>query len=357
MMGLIEALFDVGYLGLIIALGTRLLLEKGKEPKLYGIMALLLGFGDAFHLIPRVLAQLSENGFEKYFYALSIGQLITGITMTFFYVLFYIYYRQRSNDKSKYKAIIVGVLVFIRLIMLALPQNNFGGEGNYLFGILRSIPFAILGGFIIAWCYMKRNNEGLKYTSLCIFISFICYLIVVVGSHFVSALGAFMIPKTVAYIFLVVIGYKYFIKEFKMTNLINISIVFGILGLISGVFYREFTKFFSYENITSLNFMHFHLIVLGSIFYLVLFAISKNFEDINKIKLPLIIYNVGLAWTVVSFAVRGIYTITSNGATLFPDAALSGIAGIGHILLGVGFIYVLLIISKIYIVNNKHEQA
>lgn len=344
-MNLFESLFDIGYLGLVIALGLRLLLEKRKDAKLFGGMALLLGFGDAFHLIPRVLGHLSENGFEKYAFMLSIGQLITGITMTLFYVLFFLYYRQRSEDKSIVKVIIVASLVLIRLVILALPQNKWGGEGSYLMGIIRNIPFAILGGFIIVWCYQNRNKEGLKFTSECIFVSFLCYLIVVIGAEFVPALGAFMMPKTVAYILLIVIGYKYFIKNFTSQNILKLSIVFAILGLMGGVFYREFSKAFNYTATTYLNFVHLHLLVLGFIFYLVLFSICKN-EDASKLKLPLIIYNIGLGWTATSFMVRGIYTITSNGYAPFKDAALSGISGLGHIMLGVGLIWTLIYLLK-----------
>lgn len=58
-MKLFESLFDLTYLVLVIALGIRLLLEAKKEAKLFGVMAVLLGLGDAFHLIPRVLSHLS----------------------------------------------------------------------------------------------------------------------------------------------------------------------------------------------------------------------------------------------------------------------------------------------------------
>ena len=242
----------------------------------------------------------------------------------------------------------------IRLVTLALPQNNWGGEGNYLMGIIRNIPFALLGGFIIVWCYQNKNKEGLKFTSECITVSFLCYLVVVLGATFVPSLGAFMMPKTVAYILLIVVGYKYFIKNFTSENLIKLSIVYALLGLMGGVFYREFSKAFNYLTATSLNFVHLHLLVLGFIFYLVLFAIFKN-EDVSKLKRPLLIYNIGLGWTVTSFMVRGIYTITSNGYAPFKDAALSGIAGLGHIVLGVGLIYTLITLLKQ--INSKEIEA
>ncbi len=72
-MAVIESIFDILYLSIVIGLGVRLLIFKGKESNLVGWMALLLGFGDAFHLIPRVMAHLTPDGFITYERALSWG--------------------------------------------------------------------------------------------------------------------------------------------------------------------------------------------------------------------------------------------------------------------------------------------
>ena len=88
-MAIVESLFDVTYLSLVIGLGIRLLLEKSKDAKLFGLMAILLGAGDAFHLLPRIVSHLNPKGFEGHSFALSWGQFITSITMTIFYVLYY----------------------------------------------------------------------------------------------------------------------------------------------------------------------------------------------------------------------------------------------------------------------------
>ena len=38
---------------------------------------------------------------------------------------------------------------------------------------------------------------------------------------------------------------------------------------------------------------------------------------------------------------KGLYEIIGQGQKIFPDAALSGIAGIGHILLSIGLIWMM----------------
>ena len=62
-----ETTFDVVYLTTVITIGIIMILKsKGiKEYLLFGIMAVTLGCGDAFHLVPRALA-LCTTGLENY---------------------------------------------------------------------------------------------------------------------------------------------------------------------------------------------------------------------------------------------------------------------------------------------------
>lgn len=78
MMHLMEPFFDIAYLGIVLSMGFRLLMEDEKDAKSFGLMAVLLGLGDGFHLIPRVMSHLSPNGFSRYLALLSWGELIPG---------------------------------------------------------------------------------------------------------------------------------------------------------------------------------------------------------------------------------------------------------------------------------------
>lgn len=179
-MAIFESMFDIAYLCIVITLGIRLLPINNKEAKLFGIMAILLGTGDAFHLLPRVISHLSPEGFEAHGAALSWGKFVTGITMTLFYVLFYYYYRSRSGDTDNKKRNAVYFLALIRIALMLLPQNEWGKTPeNYLFGIYRNIPFAILGGFLIYWSLKEKSKPGMKHMGLLVFLSFLFYLPVV----------------------------------------------------------------------------------------------------------------------------------------------------------------------------------
>ena len=102
MQALIETLFDAVYLVSVITIGILMIRgSKGnKQFCLFGLMAVVLGAGDSFHLIPRALA-LCTTGLENYTVPLGLGKWITSVTMTIFYVLLYYVWRQRYQIKGK----------------------------------------------------------------------------------------------------------------------------------------------------------------------------------------------------------------------------------------------------------------
>ena len=61
MQAIIETLFDAVYLVSVITIGILMIRgSKGnKQFRLFGLMAIVLGAGDSFHLIPRAIALCS----------------------------------------------------------------------------------------------------------------------------------------------------------------------------------------------------------------------------------------------------------------------------------------------------------
>ncbi len=137
-----------------------------------------------------------------------------------------------------------------------------------------------------------------------------------------------------------------------MKRLINTALVYLIAGAAAGVFFREFTKFSQFDGTTVLGFMHPHLLVLGFAVFLIatLFALQDDFTGDKLFKPFYIVYNVGLVVTVCMMFVRGVAEVTGAPLVL-PDAALSGIAGLGHIMVGVGL--VLLVVMFKRVVNRR----
>ena len=142
-----------------------------------------------------------------------------------------------------------------------------------------------------------------------------------------------------------------------MKRHIKFAFVYAILAMICGVFYREFTKAYDFTGVTALGKLHTHLFVLGMVMFL-LFALFDAKFDLQKHKLYrpfMIIYNAGVGIMCVMLAVRGVFDVI--GGT-FSDGAISGIAGLGHILVAAGVIlfFCMLLLSLRAKENNKDEK-
>ena len=159
MQAIVETLFDAVYLTTVITLGIRMLRgSKGNAQfALFGAMAVLLGAGDAFHLVPRALA------------------------------------------------------------LCMMPQNQWlSAEAPLSWGIYRNIPFALLGLVIIVLFYnsaKEKEDKAFRWMWLTIVLSFGFYIPVVLWADTVPMIGMLMIPKTCAYVWTVWIGYSAMKKE------------------------------------------------------------------------------------------------------------------------------------------------
>lgn len=127
----------------------------------------------------------------------------------------------------------------------------------------------------------------------------------------------------------------------------NLALSYAVIAMISGVFYREFTKFSHFTGQTNLAFLHTHYFVLGMVFFLILMLAEKSlsFSDRNTGKL-LVVYQAGLNITGLGFLLRGLTQVRGGELSRGMDASISGIAGIGHILVGVCMVLLLLKIRK-----------
>jgi len=208
-----ESIFDILYLITVLTLGITMIRRSraNDQNRLFGIMAVTLGAGDAFHLIPRVFS-LCTDGLANHTAALGTGKFITSVTMTIFYILLYYVWRRRyeiqgRNDLSA----AVWILAVTRIALCLFPQNAWRSADPPLsWGIIRNIPFTILGILIVVLFYREthsRSDHNFRHMWLAVTVSFACYLPVVLFAERFPPVGALMLPKTCAYVWAVMIGY------------------------------------------------------------------------------------------------------------------------------------------------------
>ena len=214
MQAIVETLFDAVYLISVITIGI-LMIRKSKGNRqftMFGIMAVLLGSGDAFHLVPRAFA-LCTTGLENFTVQLGLGKWITSVTMTIFYVILYYIWRERYQIKGHNATIAaIYVLAGLRIVLCMMPQNEWlSAEAPLSWGIYRNIPFALLGLLIIVLFYRsarQAKDRAFRNMWLTIVLSFGFYIPVVLWADVVPMIGMLMIPKTCAYVWTVLIGFK-----------------------------------------------------------------------------------------------------------------------------------------------------
>ncbi len=140
-----------------------------------------------------------------------------------------------------------------------------------------------------------------------------------------------------------------------MKRLINTSIFYMFIALASGVFYREFTKFNDFTGVTSLSFTHVHAFMLGMFVFLILILFDKQFDITSNKKFNSFyyIYNIGLIGMITTLYVRGIVQVLEINTSSALNASISGVAGITHILLGIGVIQILFLLKNQILKNQK----
>ncbi|MGN1061264.1 MAG: DUF2871 domain-containing protein [Candidatus Coproplasma sp.] len=139
-----------------------------------------------------------------------------------------------------------------------------------------------------------------------------------------------------------------------MKKYLKFAFIYAIAAMVGGVFYREFTKFNNFTEATALGKVHTHLFLLGMLVFLVIALYAKHYDlnSVKTFKAFLWVYNIGVPLTAAMMVVRGVPQVLGVTMSSAFNGAVSGIAGVGHILTGVGI--VLLLLSFIKLAKNDN---
>lgn len=134
-----------------------------------------------------------------------------------------------------------------------------------------------------------------------------------------------------------------------MKGMLRLAVIYTIAGLSAGVFYREYTKFIDYSGDTALSLLHVHLLTLGTIMSLLVLILMKVFplSEEKHFKRFRILYNIGLPLTVTMLLIRGIVDTLRDPVSKGIDAAISGVSGLGHMVIGLAFLFLFLSLKNI----------
>ncbi|EMY4795594.1 DUF2871 domain-containing protein [Bacillus pacificus] len=128
-----------------------------------------------------------------------------------------------------------------------------------------------------------------------------------------------------------------------MKKLYNAAFSYLIIGLLSGVFAREYTKAQGIKGSTMLQLVHTHVLVLGFVFFLIALALCKVFhvQETKSFRAWFVVYNVGLLFTIATMLWRGLLQV--NGTDF---NGLSHMAGLGHVIISIGLVWFMILLKK-----------
>ena len=129
-----------------------------------------------------------------------------------------------------------------------------------------------------------------------------------------------------------------------MRKILNTAHIYMIVGLVSGLYYRELTKAKDFTGDSQLGVVHTHVLALGMLFFLIVLALEKLFAltSVPLFRWFFWTYNAGLVLTVGTMTVHGTLTVLGHSS----GEAVSGIAGFGHVLLTVGLVLLFVTLGK-----------
>ncbi|MCK4259847.1 MAG: hypothetical protein KAX49_12760 [Halanaerobiales bacterium] len=218
-----EMVFNIAYMvflwGLVYKMFNSLDSKNIRFTKTVAWTFALLAIGDTGHVGFRVIAYL-KGGIAANALFVGMGKFATSVTLTIFYCFFIIVWKLRFDKKFNNFTYLLFGCALIRLIILALPGNQWGSmSAPFDWAIYRNIPFWILGlgaDYLILSSALKAKDKTFKWIGIMILISFGFYTPVVLFAHKTPIIGALMIPKTVAYLAAAFIAYY---GVFKRENL------------------------------------------------------------------------------------------------------------------------------------------
>jgi len=99
-------------------------------------------------------------------------------------------------------------------------------------------------------------------------------------------------------------------------------------------------------------------LVLGAFFFLIVLLLENSFELTKNKKFNkfFITYNIGLLLTVIMMAIRGCVEVLNPEISTMIDSSISGIAGLGHIIMAIAYIlFFLILLDRINNVDSKKK--
>jgi len=226
----VEIIFNLGYLVAIYWLVWRMSRKQSslspqqrRQTRPFIWAFFLLALGDTGHVGFRVLAY-AMGGLEKsvkvFGYDVGLvgaGALSTAITVTFFYILILVVWSRRFEKPLGWFGILLIVAGIARLVYMMLPENSWNSiVPPQPYSLYRNSFLVIQGLGVVVLIFrdsIAQNDRTFLWIGVCILLSYAFYIPVILFVQTIPLIGMLMIPKTLAYVAIAVIGNRNLFKS------------------------------------------------------------------------------------------------------------------------------------------------
>jgi hypothetical protein len=197
--------------GLMIRMYFSPVIEKQPGAGAFLMAFVLLALGDTGHVGFRLVAY-ARGGLDQNEVLVGLGALATAVMITVFYCLMMEVWRKQTSRDRNWLFWLVLFLAVVRLGVMTLPDNDWGQVvPPFKYSLIRN-SFLTAMGIIVIIAFLvdgiPGRNRFLVNSGIAVICSFVFYIPVVLFIQKVPVLGMLMIPKTIAYVVLAVIGYR-----------------------------------------------------------------------------------------------------------------------------------------------------
>lgn len=225
-----EIIFNLAYLavvwGLVVAMAQRmpqLMDEERRVARLFMWAFALLALGDSGHVGFRVLAYATGgldttlNLFGRQVGLVGLGALSTAFTVTLFYLLMLVVWHVRFEKAYGWFGGILYASAFVRFIIMIPAQNDWNSAvPPQPWSLYRNLPLVVLGlgvAYLMLRDAVASSDRTFVWIGGMILVSYAFYAPVILFVQQVPAVGMLMIPKTLAYLVMAIVGYRDIFKH------------------------------------------------------------------------------------------------------------------------------------------------
>ena len=222
---LTEIVFNICYLivvwGLVVAMIKRRTLVAEHDRGAAGWLLIAfaaLALGDTGHVGFRVIAYamggLDTNitFFGRKWNLIAMGAIATAWTFTVYFVCMLFMWKERFAQKINAIAVLLLALAVVRAVIMLHPANTWDGQDIVEpWFTLRNVPLMVMQAgtaFLIVRDSSKHADTAFRWIGIMILVSLACYAAVIALVKTYPIAGMLMIPKTMAYLAIGIIGFK-----------------------------------------------------------------------------------------------------------------------------------------------------